>query len=756
MRSNLVMCLVLLLILTSPVLAQEPDDERANRLLEAELLEISTGNLQQAMGVYRALRDDEDAPEAIRARALLYLARCHRKLGELDTARQLLQKLIDRNTSEREILRQARSFLAELRSREARNPDFDWIGELERNPEIQKRIFDYCMDLVKLDSNGMVSFQQLTALGTLAAPTVARMFASSRDPGHRRNLALVLLQTGHYEHLQALIGRGESISGFLRGQLLSFAVRLVSLDEQDRERFFSALGAVRLGEPGEQFAALFRLYGNASQAPARDIVVAEPLLAYMTASPDLLARLARETPEVVDVYEERLESPDVTARKTYLDVLRRVAPDRVTMDHYVRFVEHSRGNDWYLAQLMKELQASDEFGPIVAMAESPVAAPALMDWYLGEFLDSATLAQLDPDWARVLTAAAEWELLRVLAEANDGAVPEYVAFLRKRRQLSPRFDGHRYGQDYSIPQRWQLSRHTSDRGFFGSHNWIPSAAYSHGMVELLDHADPVTVRIALDGLHRSPSEVSEDVLPALKGILLRSSVTESLTLTLSIMEDRAKLDGESKRRVAAVLLEVVMARQAPLEARRLILEQSHFDLSTVDWVALISGDDPLAASVLRVPSGLFDTHPVRSWFRDQPARGREPLLTAARSSNNAELRGWRLVNLAGPAKRRLEALAEGLDDPSETVRGTAAEQILLVDSVDSIPLLDRIAEKMESYRDRVVDSLAQIAMNECLPLLTKLLDDPSATVRHHALAAIKDVQKVIASRANVKAELGVK
>ena len=122
-----------------------------DRLLRAELLEVSTGALDQAMAVYRAIQADDQTPEPVRARALLYLARCHRKLGELKTAEKLLNDLVQQHGRQREIVRQARSFLRELRRGEADNPEFDWLGQLERNPEIQARVFDLAMELVDPD-----------------------------------------------------------------------------------------------------------------------------------------------------------------------------------------------------------------------------------------------------------------------------------------------------------------------------------------------------------------------------------------------------------------------------------------------------------------------------------------------------------------------------------------------------------------------------------------------------------------------------
>jgi hypothetical protein len=61
-----------------PGLAAQEKRDPADRLLEAQLLEVSTGDLEKAKAIYQEIGADEKAPEATRARALLYLARCHR------------------------------------------------------------------------------------------------------------------------------------------------------------------------------------------------------------------------------------------------------------------------------------------------------------------------------------------------------------------------------------------------------------------------------------------------------------------------------------------------------------------------------------------------------------------------------------------------------------------------------------------------------------------------------------------------------
>ncbi len=114
------------------LIAQRPATQRTrapntreqleDRLLEGELLEVSAGDLDKAMTVYRTLIDLSHTPESVRARALLYLARCHRKLGQVDRAKEHLERLVQKHTEERAVLRQARAFLRELEG-ERSNPE---------------------------------------------------------------------------------------------------------------------------------------------------------------------------------------------------------------------------------------------------------------------------------------------------------------------------------------------------------------------------------------------------------------------------------------------------------------------------------------------------------------------------------------------------------------------------------------------------------------------------------------------------------
>jgi tetratricopeptide (TPR) repeat protein len=177
-----------------------------DRLLSAELLEVSTGDLEKAIAAFQALGADEKAPRAVRAKALLGQARCQRKLGRLEAAKRTLDELVAAPEQDPEVLRQAKSYLKELTGSRSENPDFDWIREIEKNPEVQARIFDWAMKLAGTQVTEInAARRQLLALGTIALPVVEKLLDASREPLHRQQLAIIAVQGGRLERLAVLL-----------------------------------------------------------------------------------------------------------------------------------------------------------------------------------------------------------------------------------------------------------------------------------------------------------------------------------------------------------------------------------------------------------------------------------------------------------------------------------------------------------------------------------------------------------------------
>ena len=71
-RRPIVLLALAIALSQSPALKAQAPKAPENRLLSAELLEISRGDLEQAMRIYESLLQDTEVEEKTRARALLY------------------------------------------------------------------------------------------------------------------------------------------------------------------------------------------------------------------------------------------------------------------------------------------------------------------------------------------------------------------------------------------------------------------------------------------------------------------------------------------------------------------------------------------------------------------------------------------------------------------------------------------------------------------------------------------------------------
>jgi DNA-binding response OmpR family regulator len=85
------------------------------------------------MAAYQALIADEKIPAPTRARALLRVGRCQRKLGRLEAAKKTLEELLKGYPEEAEALRLARSFLKAIETGRVENlmlPKLDGLSVL--------------------------------------------------------------------------------------------------------------------------------------------------------------------------------------------------------------------------------------------------------------------------------------------------------------------------------------------------------------------------------------------------------------------------------------------------------------------------------------------------------------------------------------------------------------------------------------------------------------------------------------------------
>ncbi|MCA8960154.1 MAG: tetratricopeptide repeat protein, partial [Planctomycetes bacterium] len=177
------------------------------QLLRGELLEVSRGDLDGAMAIYRELIAAEGTSDAIRAKALLKLARCHRKRGELEAARGLLEQLVTEHAEQAGVIEEAEGFLREIRAGRSDNPDFDWVGALLESPEFQDRIVGHVLAMVGDTSESEIARQKLAALGEISVPALERFHNTTRDVAHRIRIARLLVELGRWEYLSSAVSR---------------------------------------------------------------------------------------------------------------------------------------------------------------------------------------------------------------------------------------------------------------------------------------------------------------------------------------------------------------------------------------------------------------------------------------------------------------------------------------------------------------------------------------------------------------------
>ncbi|HVR76704.1 MAG TPA: tetratricopeptide repeat protein, partial [Planctomycetota bacterium] len=294
--ASLFLCVLVLIALDGFARA----DELEEKLLRAELLEVSAGDLPKAMEAYKAIQADEKAPAELRARAQLNLGRCQRKLGELEGAKRTFEELIAAHPGEREVVRQAQGFLRELQGGKPENPQFDWLKELEKSPEIQARVFDLCMDLASNDRASSAR-RQLRALGTVAVSGMERVLQVSRDDSQKRDLALTLVQCGRYERLGMLLDP-ESPPDWSRNSFLMehFVIQIPTLPEATRQGIIGA--ADRITDPRLVLhVSLLRLLAGDRRDLGAQMKAIEPLLTFgdnvvADFARSFLARLAKDAP----------------------------------------------------------------------------------------------------------------------------------------------------------------------------------------------------------------------------------------------------------------------------------------------------------------------------------------------------------------------------------------------------------------------------------------------------------------------------
>ena len=520
------------LVATTFLPAQNAED----RLVEAELLEVSAGDLERAMAAYKAIAADEKTPAPVKARALLALGRSQRKAGQLEAAKKTFADLIAAQPGEAETIRQAKGFLEELETGRARNPSFDWISDVEKSPEIQARVFDWTMQLVGSDTKAAAgAARQLLALGPIGLPVVERVLDASRDDTQRYLLAMIALRSGRLERLAQVleaedIGMGNELYRFSFGQYLA-SVR--EMPERERTRVLeAATGVPETPKNSIRRAALLLAAGD-RQDLVRKVTLVEG--SHLTHTGILGDALERE-PALADTYAERAKDRALSleVRRKYFYSLFGTMPAKLGPEHF-QIVEELEGTD--ARHAIGSLEAAGRFDVLDSLAGG-LAAKELLQHFQAKHRDKGNIREAPASWAPVLRKLRHLGkeapgLLHQIAEVNDEAAAELAAILASRRDEAPAYDGYGARKDPA---------------------WTPSPRYAELMAGLLESDDPMTLAIALEALALAPKGVGPEVLPALERLVVTPPESHVREFAVYALLERFATRPETGPEVARIVL----------------------------------------------------------------------------------------------------------------------------------------------------------------------------------------------------------
>jgi tetratricopeptide (TPR) repeat protein len=774
------------ILLISCVLAlQSPAESPEDRLLKAELLEVSTGDLEKAMAVYQEILADEKAPAAVRARAKLYLARCQRKRGELDAARKNLEE-VARDPADREVARQAAGFLKELKEGRAQNPDFDWLKEMEKSPEIQARVFELVMDLVDpATEKGQRARRQLLAMGTLALPVVERVLETSRDPIHRLQLALIAMRAGRFERVAVLLDPAQRIDANWNGIYQEFGWFLDTIkyfSDDERKRLLETVTRRPPSPATGPYADAIQLAaGDFSDLPRKLKAIENTGLLDQSR----LFWILESNPPAAQEMAARILDPEpwVGTRARYLEALLMKSPASVGKEHFKVLEELARsGNDPNpsIRGFIPALESRGDFDLLGRLASIESASKSILQYFNEKYRSDATLAEAPAEWAPVLRkvpgAMGALSLLQRLAEAKDEAVPEFAAMLGEVRGLLG-------------------FRKRSDR------NWRPSPRYAEAMAGLLSSRDPFVLETALEALALAPKGVGPEILPALERLALsppdlhvREFALYALLHRFSsrpetgpevariLLADHAKnssttvnvnnpygplgniehahgsgsrkgyddsilgwvLDAIPRGTLLSLLPPVLSAGGGENKPQLTTWLYSHLPqpegdrtiLSLLDWPTLIEKDDPILDNVGQDDFGrLFE-----SWVQGLPDQERDRIYLKLRTTHRPRLIAWLFSHYPKDRPDYQSLIETALADTTAIVRDLAVRAALNSRKEIKPALLFRLLDLQEGRTDDVFKAIEDLASPDSIPPLVKLLDDPDASVRQMALKTLNAIR----------------
>ncbi|MBI4601854.1 MAG: tetratricopeptide repeat protein [Planctomycetes bacterium] len=763
--------LAILLALLAPLgpLALRAEDAE-DRLVAAELLEVSSGDLERAMAVYKALAAEEAVPEVTRARALLALGRCQRKLGQLEAAKKTLEDLVKTHAKEGDVLRQAQSFLREITSGRAESPDFDWIREIEKSPEIQARVFDWAMELVSVPSNeDPPAGRRLLALGTIALPVLERVLDASRDPAHRLHLATIAVRVGKLERLAMLVDPADAGNTYhlrIRRGIEEILERLPALALEERKKALEAIASVPRSPATDPLRFALELAARDTRDLARKLESLEKSWLHQ----QVIYPLAeREAPGALEAMAARAAEKGcpLDVRLRYLDILLEKAPEKLPEGHWriveeraAEIVERNEADRHTVPRYVEKLEALGRFDALRDLAGGN-AGLAIVEVFETRYVKPKKLAQAPGAWGAVLRAARLWgdesfPALHLLAERNDEAAAEFAGFLRAKEAEWPTY--RPYGE-------------RPDKA------WTPSPRYAELMAGLLDSQDPVVLAIALEALAIAPKGADPEALPALERLVLAPPDLHVREYAVYCLLQRLAARPEAAGDASRILLEDWRRRRGQMEqneesplqgvqkqgrighqhvqrSRRGHEDHSMFGPYAIGW-ALDAVDKrayqrlhgaALAAELKEGDQDFLD------WVRRLLPKGSaelqdlEPLRGLALNAKvHASVRAW-AVRTAGDAgkgwldwRKLIEAgdmllIYVHVDD--------FAEWFAALDSKEQDPVLEALAKSPEAHARHRRLELYPRTRPEYPEVLLKALEDPDEGVQSRAARALLEVDKL--------------
>ena len=188
---------------SSPI--QERSADPSTRLQEAEVLELTGGNIDEALKRYHSIASDSEAASEVKARAYLRIAGVERGRGNLRAAVGALGKVLELGEEGDPVHLQAKQLLENLRKGDESGVPHDWHRAFVENPEIRSKLLRLITDLASPDKRTLRgAHRTLRAYGTIALP-VLRGALKTASGSYRFELARATVECGDWNYLDEIL-----------------------------------------------------------------------------------------------------------------------------------------------------------------------------------------------------------------------------------------------------------------------------------------------------------------------------------------------------------------------------------------------------------------------------------------------------------------------------------------------------------------------------------------------------------------------